>query len=78
MDIKFENKIKTELFCNIMVGECFAVDLHTPDEIICMKVYDTKDFVKNAVELQSGELYYFDGDEEVIPVNTELTVRLVG
>ena len=76
MDIKFENTFKKELFCNIGVGECFADDLNTPDEMICMKIMGAGDEMDNAVELQSGEVLHFDDDEEVILIDTELKVRL--
>ena len=78
MDVKFENKVKKELFCNIQVGECFVVDLFTPDEMICMRMYQPENSEDNAVELLSGEVYHFDDDEEVVPIKTELTVRLGG
>lgn len=74
MDIKFENSLKTELFCNIEVGECFVVDLNTPDQIICMKTFGEV----NAVDLQGGETFHFDDDEEVIPIKVEITARLGG
>jgi hypothetical protein len=78
MDIKFENAFKKELFCNIGVGECFAVDLSTPDEMICMRIMGCGDESDNAVELQSGEAVHFDDDEEVILIDAELKVRLGG
>ncbi len=74
MDIKFENVAKTVLFCNIQIGECFAVDLNTPDEMVCMRIY----LDHNAVELQTGEIVCFTDDDEVVPVEAELKVRLGG
>jgi len=79
MDVKFENSLKTELFFNIGVGECFAVDLNTPDQMICMKTLDdpyTGRF--NAVELEGGQIFHFEDDEEVIPIKVELKVWLGG
>lgn len=74
MDVKFKNSLKTELFCNIEVGECFVVDLNTPDQIICMKTFGEV----NTVDLQGGETFHFDDDEEVIPIKVEITARLGG
>lgn len=79
MDVKFENTVKTELFCNIEVGECFVVDLNTPDQLICMKTFrDNFSNEVNAVDLQCGETFHFDNDEEVIPIKVEITARLGG
>ena len=78
MDISFENVVKKELFCNIGVGECFADDLNTLDQIICMKIMGASDEVDNAVDLQSGEILHFDDDEEVVLIDAELKVRLNG
>ena len=78
MDIRFENRFKTELFCNIGVSECFAIDLNTPDEMICMRLMRYGNESDNAVELQSGETVHFDDDEEVILIDAELKVRLGG
>lgn len=78
MNIKFENVVKTELFCNIGAGECFATDINTPDQLICMKVMGSGDEFDNAVELQSGEIIHFDDGEEVIPIRAELKVRMGG
>ena len=78
MDVKFENKIRTELFCNIQAGECFATDLNTPDQIICMKVWGDIYGDANAVGLEAGTLLYFEDDEIVTPIKTELKVRLDG
>lgn len=78
MDIKFEHAFKKELFYKIGVGECFAVDINTPDEMFCMKIMGAGDEFDNAVELQSGEILHFDDDEEVVLIDTELKVRLGG
>jgi hypothetical protein len=79
MDIKFKNVAKTELFCNIEVGECFVVDFNTPDQIICMKTFeDPVGGDANTVDLQTGEVYHFDDDEEVIPLKVQITARLGG
>lgn len=79
MKVNFENGVKTELFCNIQAGECFVVDLNTTDQMICMKVWGCNNPQKhNAVDLQGGEIFSFDDDEEVIPIYSELKVRLGG
>lgn len=79
MDVKFKNVLKTELFCNIQVGECFVVDLNTPDQMICMKTFrDDFSHEVNVVDLEGGETFHFDDDEEVIPVKVEITARLGG
>lgn len=75
MDNKFEITFKKELFYNIGVGECFAVDLSTPDEMICIKAYSSG-YGEIAVNLKSGEVLFPDDDEEVIPIKAELQVRL--
>jgi hypothetical protein len=78
MDIRFENGVKTELFCNVGIGDCFVVDPNTPDQIICMKVYPDTTGKINAVDLEGGELMGFEDDEEVILIDAELKVRLGG
>ena len=77
MDVKFENNLKTELFCNIEVGECFVVDLNTPDQMICMKAFNGG-YGEIAVDLEGGEILFFDDDEEVIPLKVEIVARLGG
>lgn len=77
MDIRFENNNKTELFCNIEVGECFVVDAHTPDEAVCIKAYSCG-HGEIAVNLNSGVVLFPEDDDEVIPIRTELKVRLDG
>ncbi len=78
MNVRFENEIKVELFCNIGIGDCFAVDLNTPDQLICMRIMGCGDEWDNAVELQNGEAVHFDDDEKVIPIKAELKVRFGG
>ena len=68
---------KEQMFFNIAVGECFVVDLDTPDQTICMKTFEG-DSASNAVDLQSGETLYFGDGERVIPLKAELKVRLDG
>ncbi len=75
MKIEFNReKIREEMFCNIAIGECFVVDLDTPDQIICMKTFgDGVD--GSAVDLQGGEVLFFEDAERVIPLDAELKVR---
>jgi hypothetical protein len=74
MDIRFENVVKKKFFCNIQVGECFAVDLYTPNAMVCMRIC----LDHNAVELQTGEIVCFTDDDEVVPLDAELKVRQGG
>ena len=74
MNISYENKNKTELFCNILLGECFAVDINTPDQMICMRVWGECDEY-SAVDLESGKFLCFDYNEKVVPIKTELKVK---
>lgn len=78
MNVRFENEVKTELFFNVGVGDCFAVDLNTPDQMICMRITGSGDGLDNAVELQSGEVLHFDDDESVTPIKAVLNVRFGG
>lgn len=78
MKVEFNREtVKEEMFCNITVGECFVVDLGTPDQIICMKTFgDGVD--GSAVDLQGGEVLFFEDAERVVPLEADLKVRLGG
>jgi len=79
MKVDFNREaIEREPFDNIEVGECFVVDLDTPDQTICIKIMGAGDELDNAVDLQGGSALHFDDDEEVVPLSAELKVRLGG
>lgn len=78
MDIEFENEVKTDFFCNIRVGDCFAFGIHTPDEMVCMKIDNSDTYKDNAVDLQNGQTLYFADDDEIILIDAKLKVRLGG
>lgn len=74
MKVNFENVAKEELFCNIRVGGCFAVDLNTPDQMICMRI--CLDHI--AIDLQTGKILCFTDEDEVVPLKAEIRARLGG
>lgn len=76
MKINFNREeIKEQFFCNVLVGECFAVDLNTPNQAIYIKIWGGK---SNAADLLTGEAVHFEDNEEVILLEAELKVRLGG
>ena len=50
MKVDFNREaIEREPFDNIVIGECFVVELDTADQTICMKVMGAGDEMDNAV-----------------------------
>lgn len=69
MIINDTRKPATVEFGSLTAGQCF-VDL--ADGSYCMVLDPCEDY--NAVDLESGRLYWFDCDQEVVKVNTRLEV----
>lgn len=80
MKIKNEFKYMMGQFEDIPVGECFVYLAPDEDEVfLYLKIagwYDkeTGDG-ENAVLLSTGELEYFEGNENVLPVDATITVK---
>lgn len=55
-------------FANIKMGECFIDD----DGDVIMKVEEWAN--NNAIDMRTGAAYFFDGETEVIPIKTSLTI----
>lgn len=72
---KDHNKQQLVDFSEINDGECFIAQIiHTYDGLSTTKLYmklkttQLSPFVKNAVDLETGSLCYFERDVEVIPL----------
>ena len=74
MKITDRRTLKAIPFQDIRIGECFIVP---SDNDILMKMathyYDVDD-ADNVVDLVTGIQYFFEDDEEVIPITTEIII----
>ena len=69
MTINDTRKPATVKFENLTAGQCFV---DQEDGSYCMALDPCEDY--NAVDLESGRLYWFDCDQEVVKVNARLEV----
>lgn len=74
MKIIDRRTLKTIPFQDIRIGECFIIP---SDNRIFMRMathyYDFND-ADNAVDLVTGIQYFFEDDEEVTPITTEIII----
>lgn len=78
MKIEFEKTAKTELFENFEIGECFVIEPNKPSQIVGMRVEVGCGDAYNAIDLQDGEAFYLDEDEEVFRlINVKINVDIV-
>ena len=71
MFINDTRKPVTVEFGSLNAGDCF---IDTEDGSYCMVLEVVVCDDHNAVDLESGRLYYFYPDQEVVKVNTRLEV----
>lgn len=71
MTINDTRKPTTVTFGGLNAGQCF---IDQEDGSYCMVLEADPCDENNAVDLESGRLYYFYSDQEVVKINTRLEV----